>query len=44
MSIDTMGSKGYYMLYVALLQSPIDSPGMVPMPSHTWNTPTHADA
>jgi hypothetical protein len=38
MSMDTMGSKGskgYYRLYVALLQSPIDSLGMVPMPFHT---------
>jgi hypothetical protein len=25
--MDTMGSMGHYRLYVALLQSPIDSPG-----------------
>ena len=31
--MDTMDTMGYYRLYAALLQSPIDSPGFADVPT-----------
>ena len=33
-SMDTMDTVGHYRLYVALLQSPVDSPGFADVMSH----------